>query len=112
MLFTARMAATTPPHAAADQDLVFVQYYTVQQPDSEDAQIADLTMQHLVWERKATKPHYAVISAASILQRVCICPHFKLWRKGKRNHFLLNDLVEQPVQLKTWDARSVFDGLV
>ena len=66
-----------------------------------------MIMQHCVLKQTGTKLLYAVIPASSITQRVCVCPQWNLWRQNKLQHFLVNDMLEQPTQLKTWAARSL-----
>ena len=104
VLFTAKVNASATTAAASEHDLAYVQYYKVQQPKSAVDTAADLTMTHLVWEQSCSKADYAVVPASSILQRVCLCPHFKLRSKGKQQHYLVNDFIEQPVQFKAWHA--------
>ena len=46
--------------------------------------------------RQCKTPSYAVIDVASIVQKVCICPHFALWTKPdtQPNSFLLVDVLD------------------
>lgn len=67
-----------------DQHLAFVRYYCDKAGVPGHQKARDLNMQHLVWKeskgmhrrRQCKTPSYAVIDVASIVQKVCICPHF------------------------------------
>lgn len=98
MLFTVKVASVASLQQHETKELLFVRYYCTL---SEEAPERDLSLRHLEWESVVTgagrskmhSPHYAIIDCNSVLQRVCICPHFSFWDEGKCNHFLVNDML-------------------
>ena len=104
MLFTTSVTDSNHKQQPFDQHLAFVRYYCDKAGVPGHQKARELNMQHLVWEeskgmhqgRQCKTPSYAVIDVASIVQKVCICPHFALWTKPdtQPNSFLLVDVLD------------------
>ena len=86
----------------SDEALAFVTHYTVQAPSNSKKARHSLTMWYSVWETKSLQsgkpysyqPSCGVVAADSIMQQVCICPHFALLNGGALKDFLLNDMLD------------------
>ena len=98
MLFTLKVASLTSSQQHETKKLLFVRYYCT---SSEEAPERDLSLWHLEWESVVTgagcskkkRQHHAFIDCDSVLQRVCICPHFSFWDEGKCNHFMVSNML-------------------
>ena len=80
MLFTLKVASLTSLQQHETKALLFARFYCT----SSEAPERDLSLWHLEWESVVTgagrsrkkRPHHAVMDCDSVLQWVCICPHF------------------------------------
>lgn len=104
MLFSVPMVHSVQPQQCSDQHLAFVRFYCNNDHVQTTSKAKDLNMLHLVWETTKVKqgahwrvaPSYAVVDVTHIVQKVCVCPHFALWRKSDEDpkSFLLNDVLD------------------
>ena len=103
MLFTVPSAHSLQQHSS-DQHLAFVRYYCNNDHVDTNGKARDLNKLHLKWETTKVKqeahwrvvPSYAVVEVTDIVRKVCICPHFALWKRSDRDpkNFLLNDVLD------------------
>ena len=104
MLFTVPCTHSLQMQHSSDQHLAYVRYYCNNDHVAASNKAKNLNMLHLKRETTKVKqgahwrvvPSCAVVEVIDIVQKVCISPHFTLWKRSDQDpkNFLLNDVLD------------------